>query len=106
MLHGEPKLRIMNASPRPLCVGFDHDQPAVDLLAPVHARGILLPNEAAFGEADTVQLGGVAFQPEKIADFRAPLADAKAKAMRKPPISRFRRSRNPAAAEFGNARIG
>ena len=69
----------------------DHDQPAVDLLPPVHPRGIFLADEAALGEADAVQFGGVAFQPEQVAKLRAAFADAEPQAMLAPAGSRARR---------------
>ena len=69
MLNGESKIGIMNSSSRTRLVrGHDHEPP-VDLLPPVHSGGVLLPDEAAFGEADPVQLGRVAFQPENVAEF-------------------------------------
>ena len=35
-------------------IALDNDQPAIDLLPPVHPRGILLADKAAFAEADAV----------------------------------------------------
>ena len=84
-----------------------HDEePAIDLLPPVHPRGILLADEAALGEADAVQLGGIAFEPEDVAELGAALGDAEAKAMLEPAARRLRRRRQPARAELGQARVG
>jgi hypothetical protein len=52
------------------------DEAAVDLRAVVHPGGIFLADIAALGEADSVQLGGIAFEPEKVGQFRAALSDA------------------------------
>ena len=90
----------------PVAVAFDHDQPAVDLLPPVHPRGILLADEAALGEADAVQFGGIAFEPEEVAELGAAFADAEAQAMLEPAAWRARRrgasQRRPSAARRGS----
>ena len=66
----------MHAGARAGGAGLDNDESAVDLLPPVHSGGILLPDEAALGEADTVEFGGIALKPEQVPDLRPPLADA------------------------------
>src|SRR5205085_9351598 len=75
MLHGETELGIMDAGARTRCVGLDHHQTLVDLPPPVHPRGVLLADEAALGEADAVELGGIAFEPEDVAELNAAFAD-------------------------------
>ena len=76
MFHGQAELRIMNARARSDGIRFDHDQAAVDLLPPVHPRGILLADEAALRKTDAVQFGGIAFEPEDVAEFGAAFGDA------------------------------
>jgi hypothetical protein len=61
-----------------------NDEAAIDLLPPVHPRRILLADEATLGEADAIQFGCVAFEPEKIAKLGASFADPKAEAMLEP----------------------
>ena len=68
-------------------------------MPPVHPRGILLADEAALGEADPVQLGGIAFEPEDVAELGAAFADAEAQAMLEPACCRFASRREPAPAE-------
>ncbi len=85
--------------------GFDHDQAAVDLGAPVHPRGIFLADEAALGEADAVQFGGVAFEPEDVAKLGAAFADAEAQAVLEPARRGFARRPKPAPAKRGEARV-
>src|SRR3546814_13898776 len=61
MLYRPAKLGI--GDHLPLLVGLGdrhHDQPPVDLLPPVHPRGIFLPDVTALGNAHPVQLGGIA----------------------------------------------
>ena len=91
----------MDARPRRRRAGLDHEQPAIDLLPPVHARRIFLTDEAALVEADAVQFGSVAFEPEKVAELSAALADTKAKAMFKPAVGGLVRR---APASGGRAR--
>ncbi len=87
MLHGEPKLGIMGAGALAGRVRrHDHEAP-VDLLPVVHPGCILLAHIAALGKADAVQLGGVAFEPERLvgAELRPSLSDAEAETMLEPP---------------------
>ena len=84
----------------------DDEQPAVDLLPPVHARGILLADEAALGEADAVQLGRIAFEPEDVAKLRPPFGDAEAQAVVEPAargLARGASQRRPSAGRRGSA---
>ena len=62
MDNGETESRIGRTHPL-AAVAFDHDQPTVDLAAPVHPGGVLLADETALGEAYSVQFGGIALQP-------------------------------------------
>ena len=75
MDHGQAEIGIIDAR-AVATLAFDHEQPAIDLLTPVHPRGILLADEATLGEADAVQLRRVAFEPEQVTQLRAPFADA------------------------------
>ena len=75
---------IRPASAVSAAAGLDDEQPAIDLRPPVHPRGILLADEAALGEADAVQLGRVAFEPEDVAELGAAFGDAEAQAMLEP----------------------
>ena len=106
VLDGEAELGIGDAGARAGCVGLDDDQPAVDLGPPVHPRGILLADEAALGETDAVEFGGIAFEPEDVAELGAAFGDAEAEAMLEPAGRGIRGGREPATAEFGQARIG
>ena len=106
MLDRQAELGIGDAGARAGLGAFDHDQPAVDLGAPVHPRGILLADEAALGEADAVQLGGIAFEPEDVAELGAAFADAEAEAVLEPAGRRLAGRGEPAAAERGKARVG
>ena len=76
-------VRIFNAGALS-AVALDHQEPAIDLLPPVHASGIFLPDETAFREADPVQFDRIAFEPEDIAEFSTTLRDAEAEPMLKP----------------------
>jgi hypothetical protein len=78
MFDGETKLGIEMTGPRPWRIGLDDDESAIDLLAPVHASGIFLAYEAAFGKADAIQLGGVTFEPEDITKLCLTFGDAEA----------------------------
>ena len=86
--------------------GFHDDKPAIDLLPPVHPGGILLPDEAALGEADAVQLGGIAFEPEDIAELGPAFADAEAQSMFKPAGCWLIGRPKPAVAESGSRGSG
>ena len=81
MLDRKSELGVGDAGAWAALGGFDDQEPAVDLGSPVHPGGVLLPDEAALGEADAVQFGGVAFEPEDVAELGAALADAEAEAM-------------------------
>ena len=96
---------IMNSGARARSIAFHHDEPPIDLLPPVHPGGILLADEAAFAEADAVQFGGVAFEPEDIAELRAAFGDAEAKAMLEPAGRRSIRGSKPTATEFWEPRV-
>ena len=85
---------------------LDNDQPAVDLLPPVHPRRIFLTDEAALVEADAVQFGSIAFEPKKVAELDAALADTKAKAMLKPAVGGLSGGAQPSVAELGEPWIG
>src|SRR5206468_6049971 len=99
------ELRIFGA--RTFAATSEHDEEtAIDLLPPVHASGILLADEAAFGEADPVQLGGVALEPEKIAEFRLAFGNAQAQPMFEPAERGLVRRAEPAVAELGQPRVG
>ena len=106
MLHRQAEVRIerLRAGARLAC--GNHDEATVDLLPPVHARRILLADEAALGEADAVQLGGIAFEPEDVAQLRATLADSEAEAVFEPAFRRISRGSEPPAAELRKTRIG
>ncbi len=93
MHHRQAELGIVRrACAAPLRRAHD-DQPPIDLLPPVHPRGILLADEAALGEADAVQLGGIAFEPEDVAELGAAFAHAEAKAVLEPAGCRLVRRR-------------
>ena len=81
MLHGQAQFWIGYAGSRAGRVGFNHHQPAVDLLPPVHPRGVLLADETALGEADAVQFHRIALEPEDLAELPAPLGNTEAEAM-------------------------
>src|SRR5437763_15056978 len=85
MLHRQAEVRITNAGARAGLVGFDHDQPAIDLLAPDHPRGIFLADEAAFREDDAVQFGSIAFEPEDVAKLEAAFGYSEAHAVLESP---------------------
>ena len=87
-------------------VAFNHQQAPVDLRPPVHPGRILLPDEAALGEADAIQFGGIAFEPQQVAELGRTLAHPKPQAMLAPVRCRFVGRRDPASAEIGEARIG
>ena len=80
MLDRQPELRIMDPGPLARRLGRNDDEPAVDLRAVVHPRRILLADIAALFEGDSVQLPGVAFEPERPigAQFGQPFGDAEA----------------------------
>ena len=105
MLDGEAELGIGDRGCA-VRVGLDDHQPAVDLRAPVHSRGVFLADEAALGEADAVQLGRIAFEPEDVAEFGAAFGDAEAETVLEPAGRRIGRGAEPAAAEPGQARVG
>src|SRR5205085_5758157 len=100
MLHREAKVRIEYAGARAFFGGRDDDQAAVDLVPPVHPRGILLADIATLGEADAVQLGRVAFEPEALvaAQLGNALGDAQAEPVLQPALCGIGRRREPAAA--------
>src|SRR3954470_19273559 len=106
MFDREAKLGVVDACARSGSVGLDHDQPPIDLLPPVHPRGILLADEAALGEADAIQLGGVAFEPEQVAELGAAFANAETEAMLEPAACRIVRHAERALAEGRQTRVG
>jgi hypothetical protein len=86
---------------------------AVDLLPPVHPRGVFLPDIAALGEADAVEFGGIAFEPQGCvaAQFGAAFGNAQRQAVRAPclvgaEVVGLIDRREPAFAQRGEARIG
>src|SRR4051794_29834100 len=95
----------MNPRPRSGRIGFDHDQPAIDLLPPVHPRGVLLADETALAEADAVQLRRIALEPQDIAELGPAFAHAEAEAVLKPAGRRFVGRGEPAVAEQCQARV-
>ena len=105
MYDRQAELGINDPRARSAAVVSDDDQPPIDLLPPVHAGGIFLADEAALGEADAVQLGGIAFEPEQVAKLGAAFAHAEAQAMVEPAGAGGRRGQ-PAAAERRQARVG
>src|SRR5438067_767184 len=100
MFDGEAELGIADTRAWAGRVGLDHHEPAIDLLAPVHPRCILLADKAALGEADSIQLDRVALEPENVAELRPPFGDAQMEAVLEPVGGGFARRRNPAAAEL------
>src|SRR4051794_14656018 len=96
----------MDAAARARRIGFDHYQAAVDLRAPVHPRGILLADEATLGEADAVQFGRVAFEPEQVAELGPPFAHSKAQPMLEPAGGRPFGKSEPATTELRQPRVG
>src|SRR4249919_72259 len=65
-------------------IAFDHHQAPVDLLPPVHPGGVLLADKTTLGEADAIELGGIALQPKQVAEFGPTFANAKPQAMLEP----------------------
>ena len=98
------KLGIVN--PGALIASPNYEEPTIDLLPPIHPGGILLADEAALGETDPIQLGGIAFKPEKVAEFGSAFADAKAKAMLEPPVRGLGGTAKPALTELGQPWVG
>jgi hypothetical protein len=86
MIDGEAELGIMDPGARAGSVGRDDDQAAIDPGAIVHPGGIFLADIAALGEADSVQLAGVAFEPEDVvgAELGSALGDSVAEAVGAP----------------------
>ena len=106
MLDRQAELGIMDPGPWAGRFGLDHHQPPVDLRPPVHPRRILLADEAALGEADPVQFGRVAFQPEDIAQLGPALADAEAQAVFEPFVLLRRQEPRRAQRFIGFAGLG
>src|SRR3954464_5083967 len=79
---------------------YDHEQPTIDLLAPVHARGVLLPDKAALGKADAVQFDRIAFEPKHVAEFGEAFGDAEAEAVFEPARRRLVGRPEPAPTEI------
>jgi hypothetical protein len=88
---GQAKIGIIDADP--VSASPEDEQAPVDLRPPVHPRRILLADVAALSEADAVELGCVAFEPEEVAKLGAALAHAQAKAVLEPAARRFGRGR-------------
>src|SRR5688572_15970671 len=84
MLYRQSELLIDDPGSRSGFGGRHDDKPPIDLLPPVHPGGIFLPDEAALGEADSVELDGVAFEPEDVSELRPALADTQAQAVLEP----------------------
>src|SRR4051812_24465974 len=106
MLNREAEIFVEHVSPRAFDRGWHDEETAVDLLPPVHPRGVLLPDETALGEADAVELRGVAFEPEDVAKLRAAFAHAEPQAVLEPAARGVLSRCKPAIAERGQARIG
>src|SRR4051794_8728023 len=103
MLHREAELGVEDAGALAgLAVPRD-DEAAVDLRAVVHPRRILLADVAALGEADPVELGGVAFEPQRFvrAELGAALGDSEREAVGEPAFRWFPGRCEPAVAEVG-----
>ena len=84
MVDREAEFGIGHAPPVRVRIRERHDQqPARHLLSPVHPRGVFLPDVAALGEAHSVELGRIAFQPQRlpVAEFGAAFGDAEAQAV-------------------------
>src|SRR3712207_5832996 len=99
----------MDASTLAGRIGLDDDQAAVDLLPVVHPGGVFLADVAALGEADAIELGRVAFEPERLvgAELGAAFGDSEREPMLQPalaPDSAF--GRQPAAAQLRQPGIG
>ena len=60
----------------------DHHQPPIDLLSPIHPRGVLLPDIATLFEADAVEFDGIGLEPQDIGKLRAAFGNAEREAMR------------------------
>ncbi|MDR6128908.1 hypothetical protein QE452_003572 [Sphingomonas sp. SORGH_AS438] len=88
MLHHQAECGIGGTRPVARLGQRRDDQPPVHLAAMVHPRGILLPDIAALGEADAVQLARIAFQPQRLgrAELAHPLGHAQPQAMRGPAL--------------------
>ena len=84
MFHRRGRARDSRRGRAAGCAALDNDQPPIDLLSPVHPRRVFLADEAALAEADAVQFGGIAFEPEDVAELGAAFANAKAEAMLEP----------------------
>src|SRR5438270_6902144 len=106
MLNREAELGIMNARARGGRFRLHHDQSPVDLLPPVHAGGVLLADEAALGEAYTVQFGRIAFEPENVAKLGAAFANPKPEAVFEPTDGVLTGRAQPALAQVGQAWVG
>src|SRR5262245_16067759 len=96
----------MDAGARSRRIAFHDDQPAVDLLPPVHSGGILLTDKAALGETDAVQLGGIAFEPKQLAKLGAALAHTQPKPMLEPPVLLRRQKPRPLRSSACGAGLG
>src|SRR3546814_18832622 len=86
MLHGQPKVGIVDAGAVAGGASGDDYQAAVDLVAIVHPRRILLTDVAALGTADAVHIRGVAFEREGlvVTQLRPALCDAPRDAVPEP----------------------
>src|SRR5215217_7031533 len=84
MLDRQSELLIDDARPLSGFGGRHNDKPPIDLLPPVHPGGIFLPDEAALGETDAVELDGVTFEPEDVGEFRTAFANPQAQAVLEP----------------------
>src|SRR5918993_5422030 len=105
MLDRQSELLIDDAGSRTGFGGRHDDKPPIDLLPPVHSRRVLLPDEAALGEADAVELDGVAFEPEDVTELRPALADTQAQTVLEPAGSRLIRFAEPSPPKLLQPRV-
>ena len=105
MGHGESKVGISDARAF-ATASLDDEQATIDLLPPIHARGVFLADEAPLGEADPIEIRRVAFEPEQVAKLGAAFTDPEAEAVLEPADCRLGLRREPALAERREPRIG
>jgi len=67
MFNGKAKPFVDNARAMSGLGRRDNEKTSVDLLPPVHPGGIFLADKTALGEADSVEFGGIALEPEDVA---------------------------------------
>ena len=82
------------------------EEPAVDLLPPVHSRGVLLADEAALGEADAVQLGARCIRAKGCRRARRGLRRRQGEGGARAIRLRVRPSGRASGSEGGKPRVG